>query len=814
MKVSVNWLRRLTGVAATADEIARRLTAAGLEVEGTTRLGGFIGVVVAEVVAKRKHPSADKLTLVDVIDGSGTTTQVVCGAPNVPDAGGKVAWARPGARLPDGRVLEPREVRGVVSPGMLCAEDELGLGESHEGIILLDAGAQPGDDVAPLLGLPDTILELNVTPNRPDCLGHVGVARELVALFPEETLSLRLGDAAFEEGGPEIATMSSVELVDAAGCPRYLARVVEGIAIGPSPLAVRLQLQALGVRAINNVVDATNLSLLETGHPLHAFDLDKLAGHRIVVRAARPGEIIVTLDGQERALGPDDVAICDAERPVAVAGIMGGRDSEVTQATTRILLESAYFDGGRIRRTGRRLGLHTEAAHRFERGADPNAGVEYSSRRCTHLIVSLAGGRVARGALDAYPAPIAPVRLTLRPARTDLVMGMHVPVAEQVRRLAAIGITAVEGAYVECTVPTFRPDVTREIDLIEEVARLGGIDGVPATLPPLRAIPRDRHDRRPERVRDALVALGFSEAITYSFVHPGMAAPQSALDGAHDPIRIENPLRLEQSALRQSLLAGLFALAGRNLAHGIGDQRVFEVGTVFPPRDAAPGAAAIDTLPRERRHVAGVLVGRRPSTGEKDWLKPGESVDFYDVKGVVDALLGALRAPAVTWHTLGADRAGKSLHPLRSAMIVLDGVPIGVAGELHPDSRREMLERSGLDIAAVAFEIDLSRVGAPRGVRAGELPRFPGSSRDLSFFVARGVPSADLEAAMRGISELLVEMRPLEDYREDRVPSDKKGMLYTLSYRATDRTLTDDEINRAHARVVDALKARFAVEMR
>ncbi|HZU81390.1 MAG TPA: phenylalanine--tRNA ligase subunit beta, partial [Polyangiaceae bacterium] len=372
MKASVNWLRELCPVDAEAGEIAERLTAAGLEVEGIERLGGFAGVVVGEVRASRRHPKADKLTLVDVWDGR-DVTQVVCGAPNVPAPGGRVAWAKPGARLPDGRTLEAREVRGVLSPGMLCAEDELGLGRSHEGIVILDGDAEPGADVAALLGLPDTIFELNVTPNRPDWLGHLGVARELAAIFAERGAKLRPPESALDRfsSETEAEALASVELVDLAGCPRYLARVIENVHVGPSPLRLRLRLQALGVRAINNVVDATNLALLELGHPLHAFDLDKLAARKIVVRRAREGEPIVTLDGQERRLSVEDVAICDAERPVAVAGVMGGGESEVGQGTTRLLLESAYFEPARIRRTARRLGLHTEASHRFERGCDP-----------------------------------------------------------------------------------------------------------------------------------------------------------------------------------------------------------------------------------------------------------------------------------------------------------------------------------------------------------------------------------------------------------------------------------------------------------
>jgi phenylalanyl-tRNA synthetase beta chain len=834
MKASVNWLRRLAGgVAVEPGEIAERLTAAGLEVEGIARFGDFAGVVAAEILSARRHPKSDKLWLVEVsADGAGRErAEVVCGAPELPPTGAKVAWARPGARIAGGRTIEAREVRGVTSPGMLCAEDELGLGSSHEGLLVLDGDLARGADVAAALGLPDTIFELNVTPNRPDWLGHLGVARELAAvcraLSPAPRLVLPPAELADLVGGEEAATLAAVELRDAEGCPRYLARLATGVTVGPSPLRVRLVLQALGVRAINNVVDATNLALLETGHPLHAFDLDRLEGRRIVVRRARDGEPIVTLDGQERRLAPEDVAICDAERPVAVAGVMGGRDSEVGPGTRRILLESAYFDPRRIRRTARRLCLHTEASHRFERGADPNAGVAFASARTARLIAELSGARLARGEIDAYPRPISPATVELRPARMARVVGTVIPVAEQVACLEALGLRALAPAddgrapgeapaRISVEVPTFRPDLTREIDLIEEVARLRGYDGIPATLPRSTVVARDERDDRDERAREALVALGCTEAITYAFVGPDRIAALGASDWRARPLRIANPLREEQSALRTSLVPGLALAAAHNLSHGVADVRLFEVGKVFRG-DRDGNAVAIarhlppegrdHLLPEEHRTVGGVLVGRR-----EGWLKPGEELDFFDVKGVVEALLEALGSSA----RFGQAQATPWLHPRLAATVdtaasAAHGRAAGFVGELHPDVR----ERFGIAPRAFVFELDLGLLGAPDRVSAAPPPRFPGSARDLSFFVEREVPAADLQATMAAASSLLEAVRPLEDYREaGRVPAGRKGMLYALLYRARDRTLTDEEVGREHAAVVDALRARYAIELR
>lgn len=784
MRISVNWLRELVDKPLDADALAPRLTMAGFEIEAREKFGATSGVVVARVVGKRPHPDAAKLTLVDVDDGSGATTQVVCGAPNVPDAGGLVLWARPGAKLPMGTIAE-KAVRGIVSPGMLCAEDELGIGTSHAGIVILspDDGLAAGDR----FDASDEIWEVNVTPNRPDCLGHVGVAREVAALVGG-TLRLpsvpKLSPIRQSTGAP-----ASVELVDAEGCPRFTAVNVDGVTVRPSPLATRLRLQSLGVRAISNVVDATNLAMLLFGQPVHAYDRDKLAGGGVIIRRARAGEKLATLDGQTRTLAADDVAICDADGPVGVGGVMGGARSEVSDATTRLLLEVAHFEPARVRRTARRLGLHTEASHRFERGVDPNGCADVNAWLCA-TVIALAGGEQSSALADAYPRPIAPAKLTLRAARTEAVLGIPMVADEQARLLRTIGLDV--GKRLDVTVPTFRPDLTREIDLIEEIARLHGYDHIPPTLPKLERPPgpmRGADDVRMDAVRDALRGLGLDEIVTYGFV--GAEALRAFGSDESRWLRVTNPIREEQAIMRTTLLPGLTAALARNLARDQSDVRIFEVGAVF--RRAPSG----DDPSEERWTVAGLMSGRRD-----DWLKPGAPLDFFDVKGVIEALGESL---GVEIECVASKLAW--LHPgIQGAIHVGDRV-VGHVGQLHPQTARTL----ALEATPFVFEIDLASLPSTTPSAAAELPRFPAVTRDLSFFVDENVSAGQIRARLQALRDpLCVDVRVLEEYRGDKRPAGKKGMLWSFVYRAPDRTLTDAEVQKLH----DELVARLSSELR
>lgn len=841
MKVSWNWLRELVKLddGVSAEDAAARLSAAGVAVDAVTAVGtGISGVIVAEIRGKKPHPNAAKLTLVDVFDGK-EITQVVCGAPNVPEPGEpgrspRVAWARPGAKLPSGIELGVREVRGVPSPGMLCAEDELGLSTDHAGIILLrpEDGLEIGSDFASGAGLPDYIFELDITPNRPDLLGHVGVARELAALYAMSGARLTLpAPDLLPYLLPETAE-SAVEIVveDTAGCPRYLGHVLKGLHVAPSPIKLRLLLSRLGARPLSNLVDATNLALFAFGQPLHAFDLTQLGGRKVVVRRARANESMKTLDGVTRTLAPTDLVIADAERPLAIAGVMGGEDSEVRNTTTSVFLESAYFDPITIRRTARRLKMHTEASHRFERGVDPNAALDQATRYCLSLLCSLGGGRLLTGSVDVYSNMIRPKVVTLRPSRTTQILGTEVPAPVQAEKLTSLGLAVdpqgTSTSALSVTVPTFRPDLVREIDLIEEIGRLVGYGSVEPRIPALRMAPppadsADAHRRaHAERARDLCVSLGFGEVQLFSMTGPeklrsvvAFADPQAAFVS---PLLLENPLREELSALRTQLLPGLLEALAQNQNRGLTEVRLFEVGEVYFPRPD-------HDLPDERTRVAGVLCGNRPY-----FLKPspGDAIDLYDVRGIVEELLAGLgykldHAPGGPAQSEGrqvvlrarTDSETPWLHPGVGAVIVstASGRVVGEFGEIHPTLR----ERLQLQGTVFGFEIEIPSLQRPAPIY--EAPsRYPAVSRDLSFFIDETTPAATICAAIKGAGEpLLCDISVLEDYREaGRVPTGKKGLLFGLVYRSDEGTLTDERVQKAHEGVLAHLQKSLTIQLR
>jgi phenylalanyl-tRNA synthetase beta chain len=558
-----------------------------------------------------------------------------------------------------------------------------------------------------------------------------------------------------------------------------------------------MRLQALGVRAISNVVDATNLVMLLWSQPVHAYDRDKLAGGGLVVRRARAGEKLTTLDGQERALVADDVVIADAEKAVGLGGVMGGATSEVSDATTTLLLECAYFSPSRIRRTSKRLGLKTEASHRFERGTDPN-GCGVVAQHLAATVMALAGGKPSSTLADAYPRPIAPATIELRPARTDALLGVKLPRDRQARLLGSIGLDAVDqgSGHIRVTVPTYRPDLTREIDLIEEIARLHGYDQIPPTLPKLERPPgtmRDLDDIRNDAARDALRGLGLDEVVTYGFVAPAWLRALGSDEKRW--VRVTNPIREEQSVMRTTILAGLCQALQRNLTRGSHDVRIFEVGGIFK---LAPGSKDPS---EERWHVAGLLHGHADG-----WLKPGARLDYYDVKGVVEELLAALghsgdfQPSQIAW-----------LHPGIQAEIRVRDLVVGHVGELHPQAARAL----GVEATPLVFELDLMALPVPEPVTAAELPRFPAVARDLSFFVDEQVTASRIRQILERLRDpLCVDVRVLEEYRGEKRPAGKKGMLWSFTYRAPDRTLTDAEVQKLHDELVGKLSAELGIERR
>lgn len=825
MKASYAWLRELVSwpadfVPPTAEEAAEALTRIGFEVEGTTAAGDDVaGVLVAEVLAVRPHPQADKLRIVRVRAGD-REEDVVCGAPNVPPPGFRVCWAPPGARLPGGRTLEAKEVRGVLSPGMLCSEDELGiapLGAQVDGILILSPTTATGVEAVQVLGLPDVIFEVNVTPNRPDALSHLGLARELAAAFYERGVRLRRPDVVpVPVLGGQLPAVS-VDIAEAASCPRYLARVLTGLEVGPSPPEVRVRLGLCGVRPISNIVDVTNYVLLETGHPLHAFDLDRLAagehGPRVGVRRAREGETLTTLDGTERALLASDLVITDGADAVALAGVMGGASTEVTASTRRILLEAATFDPVSVRRTSRRLGLISEASYRFERSVDPE-GVPYASARAAALLRAWAGGAAVQqvGApVDRYVAPQAPRTVTMSLARATRLLGTApLSPAQVVRELAKVEVAAEAAAgqpdMVRAQAPSFRPDLAIAEDLVEEVARLSQLHATPPDRTRVRSNARSTPspEATADRARDLLAAAGLLEVMTWGFVsrqalaHLGAGTPAPLLT---EGLPVKNPISADYEVMRTSLLPGLAATFARNQARGARGMGLFEVGPVIRRQDADPGFA--------QETYAAALVGGNAA----GWLRPGAPLDVFDLKRVVEDLLAGLQVAAVV--VPGNGRA-PFLHPGVSAHLAAEadaGANLGAFGEVHPVVARKL----GLEGPVYYAELALDRLAASAPeLRTSPPPRFPAMSRDISFWIDVAVPAADQrQSFLRAGEPLLRQLAVLEDFRDPKyAPAGKKGMLWSLVYQSADRTLTDAEVDAAHARVVDELRRQHPIQIR
>jgi phenylalanyl-tRNA synthetase beta chain len=818
MKISMKWLRELVSTGLSDSAIADGLTAVGLEIEGREQRAigeGAAQVVAARVVERKPVEGSDHLGVCQVDDGQGVH-QVVCGASNYA-AGDVVPMARVGAVLPNGMKIGKAKLRGVESFGMLCSARELGLGDDHSGLLQLPKDSPLGTPVEKLLGLPDLVLEVNVTPNRPDALSHLGVAREVAALGGE----LRVPQPKPREDGQAASALASVRIDDSARCRRYLGRVIEGVKVGPSPLHLQERLRSCGIRPISNVVDATNLVLLELGHPLHAFDLDKLDGHQIIVRRARAGESMVALDGKERKLDADDLVIADADRPVALAGVMGGQTSEVSDGTTRVLLESAVFDASGVRRTSKRHQLKTEASHRFERGTD-EATAQLAVDRCAELIAQLAGGTVRPGRLDAWPAPKAPTRIWVRPARVSAVLGTPIDAAEVEKRLTALGLKAVEGGPERrlWEAPPWRGDLTREIDCIEEIARTRGYDSIPIEVH--RAGVGETAAPVPDRLastasRHALSARGYDEVLNYSFVAErdllALAPPASGAE-AVQPIRVANPLTVEQGAMRTSLIAGLLRNAHYNLARGAEDVRLYELGRAYLPQSNAEHPSGPLSWPTfEPRRLALVATGRRSLRHWSLGKAADVTADFYDLKGAVEDVVDALGIKGATFGPASVE-AAPWLHPAAAAELRLDGKPVGVLGQVHPQVAAHFEVPPGTLLAELAWDA-LSHAAVPVRTLHG-VPRFPAVGRDLAFLVDDAVPAARLEAEIRAADAqgLLESVLLFDQYKGAPVPAGKKSLAYALRLRAPDRTLTDADADALCAAVVARLQQAVGAEQR
>jgi phenylalanyl-tRNA synthetase beta chain len=796
LKISLNWLREFVAVELTAEVLAERLTMAGLEVESITAHGTYEHIVAGRIVGLEPHPRADKLVVCAVDAGSNGTLSVVSGAPNL-EAGIRVAVALPGATLADGTAVEPVEIRGVSSAAVLLSERELDLSADHSGVMTLGDEATPGASMAKILGTADVVLEVAITPNRGDCLSVVGIAREVAALTG---VRLRVPTSRLSEKAPASAESIRVEIRDADVCRRYVARVIRGVKVGPSPQWMRARLEALGVRAINNVVDVTNYVMLERGQPLHAFDLARLAGGLIIVRRAGGPVRFRTLDDVDRELEPDDLVIADAENPVALAGIMGGAASSVGATTTDVLLEAAYFSPAAIRRTSRRLGLRSESSLRFERGVDLE-GVATAADRAAELFARTARGQVAAGRVDAYPNPASRLDVLVRSERTNRMLGTSFPVAEigqLLRRVSAAVKATGRGGYL-CRVPSYRSDLTREADFIEEIARIGGYDRIPPTQPRAAlAATGDRPARRLEsRMRDLLAAQGLNEMICRRFVSTEWNRRVSGLapSGVRG-IGLRNPMSTDAMEMRVSLLPGLLAVVAHNRRQGESWVRSFEIGNVF----------WTDGTIRERKVIGGVLLGSVPQRG---LLGDSRPESFYDAKGVVEALLEGLGVAPVRW---GALELPSFLHPGKAATVRREADVLGYAGGLHPEVAK------AADVGdAWGFELDFAKLEsyARRRFTFQPLPKYPAIVRDLAIVADETFEAQAVLETIDVCSDLPVESAQLFDlYRGDPLPAGKKSLAYSIAYRDPSRTLTDEEVNRLHQSLIERITRQLGVALR
>ncbi len=789
MRVPLSWLRELAPTDLSAEDLVELMTPRGVLVEDVLRpWEGLDGVVVARVLEVREHPNSEKLCIARIQHGAGET-ELVVGVRNMV-AGDLVPWAPPGGRvpvLPD--PLGAREIRGVVSNGMLCSPRELAISQDHEGILVLnDEGWDVGTDLKGALGLDDAVLDVEIEPNRPDFLSVVGVAREVAAATG---VALAHPDLSLEESAERAADVAGVRVEAPAACPRYVARVIRHVSAGRTPLRAQARLTACGMRPISAVVDATNYAMLEVGQPLHAFDMDRLAGPGIVVREAADGERLRTLDDVERVLTHDDLLICDLERPVAIAGVMGGQTSEVSGNTTTVLLESAYFTRGGVLLTARRLDLHTEASHRFERGTDPE-GTDPAATRGAKLIAAWAGGEVLAGVAGAGEPP--PRRhVAMRATRASAVLGYPVSTDEALAVFGTLGMHAtVDADTVEVEVPGYRVDVEREVDLIEEVVRIQGYDHVGSRLPrAARAggLPAPYSFAR--RAKDSLVRAGLRE------VRPAPFASQEdlALSGDTDAIAIANPLTVEEGYLRTRLTPGLLRAVARNQSLGVRSVALFEVGTVFRLGDPV----------EERRKIAFVLAG---AAGE-GWAAEKRPFDVLDARGALEALMDDLGV--ASW-SLG-EPLGGAFHPGRSAFVQVDGERAGILAELHPRTA-EAFDIEGR-VALCELEFEAVRAAGAKEFVLRDVPRFPPVRRDLAFIVADDVPAGAVQAALEeAAGDLLGGVVLFDVFRGGSLPEDRKSLAFAIDFRAADRTLTIEEVQPAVDRIVARVRSDFGGELR
>jgi phenylalanyl-tRNA synthetase beta chain len=802
MIVTYNWLKEFVDFDFTPQELCDHLTMAGLEVDALVNIGGDLdSVIVAQLDAVDSHPDADRLTVCQVNTGT-EVVQVVCGATNH-KTGDLIALAQPGSILPGDFKIKKSKIRGQVSLGMLCSEKELALAEDSPGIMILPPNLPLGIPVFEALKLKDYQIEIGLTPNRPDCLSVVGVAREVAALAGAE---LRIPQAQLREITEPITESTSVTIENSAGCPRYAARMIKNVKIGPSPDWMVHRLEAVGMRSINNVVDVTNYVMLELGHPLHAFDFRYLNGGKIVVKSADEGEKFTTLDDQVHSLNREDLMICDGKHPVAMAGVMGGLDSEVKEDSDTILLEAAYFKPTMIRRTSKRHGLHTESSHRFERGADIDM-IPIALDRAASLIAELSGGDILSGMIDVYPQTLKSVRIAISTQKTKQVLDIPVDRETIQTLLTSIGLqveVGTDGDSLSVDVPSFRPDLEREVDLIEEVARLYGYNKIPVTmpvgtvdakLPPLR-------QRIRKTLQQEMVSAGFAEAINYSFVAADNVEKVgiSPDDSRSVQVRILNPLSEDQAVMRTTLVPSLLDTVSRNLNFRSSDLRLFELRPVF--LTSGENDKCIEDL-----SLTAVMSGQREPEG---WSQSAAAIDFFDLKGVVEDIFSTCGITNVIYDS---ETSQPYLHPGKSCRILSGSQPLGFIGEVHP----EVLTRFNIDQPVYLFELDVEAVIELSGdhTQFKPLSRFPDMLRDSALLLDESITAAQvMEIVNRGKNKFFESAVIFDLYTGKGIPDGKKSLAIRVRYRDLEKTLTEAEVNKSHDRLIRSLCHQLNAEIR
>ena len=802
MKVTKSWLKEYVTIKSNTENLANALTMAGLEIESVFDPFVYLQtVVVGRILKITPHPNADKLQCCQVDIGE-KIIPVVCGAKNIFE-NALIACALPGTILPNGLELKKTVIRNEPSEGMICSESELGIGEAGEGIMILENAFELGAPLSQALNLSDDVFDIGLTPNRPDCASVVGVAREVASI---ESSPLNYPEIKFEETGPDCESMTSVTIESPDHCPRYAARVLLDVQIGPSPQWLKQRLLAIGLRPISNVVDITNFVMMETGQPLHAFDYDQLKENRIVVRTAKQDEKFTTLDNKERKMQDDMLFICDGQRPVAVAGVMGGLNSEINSDTTRVLLESAYFTPTSVRKTSKRMGLSTDASYRFERGTDPD-GVIWAIDRAAQLMHDLCKATVCKGIVDAYPEPVESVQVTLSIPQTHQLLGIT-PGREQIKALLEsieFTVSDIDDDHILVNVPSFRVDVKRPQDIMEEIARLVGYDTIPIVSPEsvVQANKRPLHQTYRNRIKQFMTGLGFSEAINYSFISAESAdrLTLSGEDYRRQHVPLLNPISEELAVMRTSLVPSMMETIHRNLNQKNVDLKLFELGKIFLSHSNAP-------LPQEKESIIIAITG---ASQPESWQQSSTPCDFYDLKGAVESLMNRLYIKKLQF-SKPEKSSDHYYRPGYVASILIKNEPVGILGEIHGDVLSNYQIRQPVYLCEIDYETLFNLI--PENISARPLPRYPSTTRDMTLILNKDVQAKEIIDVMRSCNEKLVsDIQIFSIYDGDPIPDGKQSMSFRITFRSWEETLKDDKINQIHTDIAKLVINTFQADL-